>query len=435
MRTGKGTRVSSEATDTVLRELLPADPRSAREARQVLRSAVADRPEWSGWAERAELAVTELVTNAVVHAGTDIELRVRLRPTSLRVEVEDGTTTMPARRTHSATAATGRGLHLLASSVDRWDVEPREGGKTVWFELGDPMPSSDAGSDPTPAEEGVEVRLLRMPLLMHWAWQEHAAALLREYLLVRLDEDPDVLEQHAEASAALGLLYEQVPAPVVAEDPEAVMASAVEPAVTADVVVLRVPRSAVAHFETLDLLLRRARELAEDGALLGASTQPEAAELRAWVCHEVLRQAGGDGPTGWAGWTGDHDPGAVVREVAGIEPAFRALASTGAAVVATDEASVVVAVSPAAVAFLGYDDEADLLGRRVTLVIPPRFHQAHVAGTTLHHTNGRSVLLGVSVTVPVVRADGTEAPVRMSIEPQLLADDLRAFVARFHPVA
>lgn len=419
--------------DVVVRELLPADPRSVRDARHAVRSVVTGTwPDWPEWSDRAELAVTELVTNAVVHAGTEIELRVRIRPTSIRVEVDDGTTRMPTRRAHSATAATGRGLHLVGSNVDRWDVETRLGGKTVWFEIGEPMPADHvATSAPTP--DTVEVRLLRMPLLLHWAWQEHAAALLREYLLARLDDDPEVLEQHAEASEAMGLLYEQVPLPDVPDDPDALLAGSVEPGVTADVVPLLVPRSSVVHFETLDLLLRRARDLADQGGLLGPTTQPEASEMRAWICHEVRHQvSAAAAPTPWSAVG---DPRAVVRESAEIAPALRALAATDDAVIATDGSSVVVAASPAAVALLGYDGEAALLGRRVTLVIPERFHQAHVAGTTLHHTNGRSVLLGVRITVPVVRADGSEAPVQMSIEPTLVAGDLRAFVARFHPGA
>lgn len=416
--------------DVVVRESLPAHPRSVREARRAVRSVTdSRRPEWT---ERAELAVSEIVTNAVVHAGTDIELRVRLLPGSIRVEVDDGTATMPARRDHSATAATGRGLHLVTSSVDRWDVQARTGGKTVWFEIGEPVPADNV-QPATPMRDAVEVRLLRMPLLLHWAWQEHAAALLREYLLARLDEDPGILEQHAEASEALALLYEQVPHPDVPDDPEVLLAGSVEPGVTAAVVPLRVPRASIVHFETLDLLLRRARALADRGGLLGPSTQPEAAELRAWLCHEVLRQsASAAEPTPWA--TG-RDLEAVVLDATAIAPALRSLGATVDAVVATDESGVVVAASPAAVAFLKYDAEAALLGRRVTVVIPERFHQAHVAGTTLHHTNGRSVLLGVRVTVPVVRADGTEAPVEMSVEPTLVAGDLRAFVARFHDVA
>lgn len=35
---------------------------------------------------------------------------------------------------------------------------------------------------------------------MHMAWQEHAATLLREYLLHVLDDDDDILERHAQAS-------------------------------------------------------------------------------------------------------------------------------------------------------------------------------------------------------------------------------------------
>lgn len=423
----EGARVSG---DVVVREFLPAHPRSVRDARHAVRSAMATRrPEW---ADRAELAVSEIVTNAVVHAGTDIELRVRVLPGSIRVEVDDGTTTMPARRDHSATAATGRGLHLVTSSVDRWDVQARTGGKTVWFEIGEPVPADNV-RPAGPMRDAVEVRLLRMPLLLHWAWQEHAAALLREYLLARLDEEPDVLEQHAEASEALALLYEQVPLPAVPDDPEVLLAGSAEPAVTAAVVLLRVPRTSVVHFETLDLLLRRARALADRGGLLGPTTLPEAAEFRAWLCHEVLGQTtSGAAP---APWSGSRDLDAVVLDAADIAPSFRSLAATGAAVVATDESGVVVAASPAAVAFLGYDAEAALLGRRVTVVIPERFHQAHIAGTTLHHTNGRSVLLGVHMTVPVVRADGTETPVEMSVEPTLVDGDLRAFVARFHSVA
>ena len=59
-----------------------------------------------------------------------------------------------------------------------------------------------------------------MPLLMHQAWQEHAAALLREVMLVRLDAELSALEEHASASDALGLLLEQVPSPDVGLDPD-----------------------------------------------------------------------------------------------------------------------------------------------------------------------------------------------------------------------
>ncbi len=88
-------------------------------------------------------------------------------------------------------------------------------------------------------------------------------------------------------------------------------------------------------------------------------------------------------------------------------------------------------MSPAALAFLGFRDESDLVGRRIITIIPRRFHQAHIAGTTLHMTNGRSPLLGIHVTVPVVRADGNEAPVELEINPHRSSAGRKVFVAEF----
>jgi hypothetical protein len=85
-------------------------------------------------------------------------------------------------------------------------------------------------------------------------------------------------------------------------------------------------------------------------------------------------------------------------------------------------------VSPNVARFLGYADAADLLGRRVIAVVPARYHQAHIAGTTLHATNGRDKLLGVRLTVPMVRADGTEVSVGMRVDATVLDGD-QVFVA------
>jgi PAS domain S-box-containing protein len=98
---------------------------------------------------------------------------------------------------------------------------------------------------------------------------------------------------------------------------------------------------------------------------------------------------------------------------------------------ATDEASIVVAASPAALELLGFERAEDILGRRVIAVVPPRFHQAYIAGITLHMTNGGDTLLGVPVDVPMVRADGSEVMVRMEVRSERLDSRRRVFVARF----
>lgn len=267
--------------------------------------------------------------------------------------------------------------------------------------------------------------LLDVPLLMHWAWQEHAASLLREYLLLVLDEEPAALEAHAAASDALDILREAIPPPLSVDGgTDAVLARAEDPDNVADRVVLEVPESSVASFVALERTLEAATVAAREGRLLGPPTQPEIEQLRSWLCQEVSRQA--EGSVVPVPWRASTEVGRARRRVDDVACA-ELLAGRGAALVA-DQESVVVAVSEEALHLLGYADEAALLGRPVLAVVPPRFHQAHVAGTTLHVTNGRDVLIDVPLEVPVVRADGSEQLVGLHLsahrrgeEPYVLA--------------
>ncbi|GAA5155813.1 hypothetical protein GCM10023340_42090 [Nocardioides marinquilinus] len=419
--------------DVMVHETLPADARSVREARAVVRTVLAEAALSEDWAERAMLAVSELVTNAVVHAGTDVQLRIHLRGEALRVEIEDNSPTVPSARSHALTAVTGRGLFLVESNVDRWDVETRPDGKTVWFEIGDPLRlAGQAPPDPSRAVAAVptdvEVVLEQMPLLLHAAWQEQITAILREFLLARLESDPGVLESHAQASDALALLFEQVPTPDVDDDPDVIMVGAVEPLVTAPRVVLRVPRTSVPHFETLETIIVEALAMAREGELLANPTQPEIAAMRAWLCRQVREQAAGTAAPEPFDLRADIAP---VPHEGAVPPVLRALAASDEAVLVTDVENRIVAVTRPVLDALGYAEESDLLGRRVVAVIPARFHQAHVAGVALHQTNGRDVLLGTHLTVPVLRADGTEVALPVTVTPEVLDGDVLAYVARF----
>lgn len=85
------------------------------------------------------LLVSELVSNAVVHAGTACTLRLSLEG-CVRVEVRDGSDALPDLPTGSDPLATsGRGLHLVRALSTTCGVQPLPGGgKQVWFEL--PLP-------------------------------------------------------------------------------------------------------------------------------------------------------------------------------------------------------------------------------------------------------------------------------------------------------
>ena len=81
------------------------------------------------------LLVSELVTNSVVHAGSEAEVAVLLRPDALRIEVSDTGAALPDRREAADDATSGRGLAIVDQLASAWGVEVTATGKTVWFEV------------------------------------------------------------------------------------------------------------------------------------------------------------------------------------------------------------------------------------------------------------------------------------------------------------
>ena len=86
------------------------------------------------------LLVSELVTNSVRHAGADegslIVLEGEVRPTAVRVDVEDHGPGFSPRILEPVPArGHGFGLFLVEELADRWGVEPTNRGTRVWFEI------------------------------------------------------------------------------------------------------------------------------------------------------------------------------------------------------------------------------------------------------------------------------------------------------------
>lgn len=83
----------------------------------------------------ADLLLTELATNAVVHARTPFTVELHL-DVDLRVSVADGDRVgQPVLRPLSDEGEAGRGLPLVAALSERWGVTPAPDGKVVWFEV------------------------------------------------------------------------------------------------------------------------------------------------------------------------------------------------------------------------------------------------------------------------------------------------------------
>ncbi|MCX4688004.1 SpoIIE family protein phosphatase [Kitasatospora purpeofusca] len=169
--------------------------RSASAARAFVRDALL------GWGlpevvDDAVVLVSELVTNAVVHAGTAAEVCCLREDGTVRIEVTDhhperglptfaDVPTTASDHYADADGEGGRGLLMCAALAERWGVEYGSGRKTVWFRLA--LPAHTAGTRyALPATPGSELPLSSGPV--------HVA-------VVQLDDDGRVLAWNPDAEA------------------------------------------------------------------------------------------------------------------------------------------------------------------------------------------------------------------------------------------
>jgi len=108
-----------------------ADLRSVGEARRFLRDALTG---WGtdGYDLGAPQVLTELATNAALHARSDYTVHVRLDVGSLLVEVSDSSPVRPHQPRYGDDATTGRGIAMVEALSRTWGVQAGPTGKTVW---------------------------------------------------------------------------------------------------------------------------------------------------------------------------------------------------------------------------------------------------------------------------------------------------------------
>ena len=111
------------------------DRRSLGPARAFVDAAL-ERWGRSELAPESAVVVSELATNAILHARAEVfDVSVCLTATGVRISVHDPSPVAPAARRYSSHAETGRGLHLVGALCARWGVDPLPSRKTVWAEL------------------------------------------------------------------------------------------------------------------------------------------------------------------------------------------------------------------------------------------------------------------------------------------------------------
>ena len=182
-------------------EPLAPGPRGATQARRWV-SGVCEEIGRSDLVENAALALSEVVTNAILHGRPPVTVRLRGTRDHPRVEVRDASPDPPApahtemdQEFQLEIATFGRGLAIVASSSLAWGAERDGDGKLVWFEPAVDSPDEPPegvfqgfdGDPDEPTFEGVHsivVHLLHVPTEAMQVALAHGAELRRELRLL-----------------------------------------------------------------------------------------------------------------------------------------------------------------------------------------------------------------------------------------------------------
>jgi anti-sigma regulatory factor (Ser/Thr protein kinase) len=116
---------------------LPAQASAAATGRAFARSFCQRHALTEETTDAVVLLVSELVTNAYLHARSTTHLTLALRDRLIVIEASDNSPTPPTVQEPSRTRSGGRGLLLLENLGSRWGVRPDIDGKTIWVEIDD----------------------------------------------------------------------------------------------------------------------------------------------------------------------------------------------------------------------------------------------------------------------------------------------------------
>lgn len=293
---------------------LEASPRSAAQARRWV-GGICRELKREDLVEAAELGTSELVTNAVLHGVEPIVVMVRGTASHPRVEVHDGSSTLPEQPTVNAEEADlddllttfGRGLSIVARCSTTWGATSQPGGKVVWFE-----PTAEEHDDlvegviddveerpAEPVSEGTETVVLRgfdVDLMARLARQY--AELRRELRLLALaHHDAYPL---ASDLVAMFVSYERQ-FPRAFEDQVAAAQAAgrhrIDLAMPASPEASTIFSTMVDMFDLADAFCRAER-------LLSLERSPRERAFHTWMLTEIVAQLDGEDSTTWA----DVDP-------------------------------------------------------------------------------------------------------------------------------
>ncbi len=268
------------------------------------------RPELS---ECAQLGVSELVTNALLHGEPPITVRMRGTAEHPRVEVRDSSVEAPILpsepldrpETDGLLLTFGRGLSIVARCAEAWGAEVEDDGKVVWFAPagefadGKGVTGVITGVDHSrakaaPTRDRVRIHILDVPLALYVGFQQHFRELRREVRLLALAHESDYPLAKS-LSDLFGSLDRQLRDGIGVEQIEAALAQGNE---STDLVV-HMPRATATTLVRFVELLELADEFCRAERLLSLARSAEQRKFQAWFLTEFVRQANGNTPLSW----------------------------------------------------------------------------------------------------------------------------------------
>lgn len=320
--------MTTSSLSVVALDVVAADvPGTVATARRWLRSEIDWAP--SELSELAELVLSELVTNAVLHTPGPMRVSASRREDCVAIEVVDADVDhLPVKRSYSSEAATGRGLQIVDRLSTSWGVRALAAGKGVWAVLAEPgRPEQDRCAegfspgtwlldDPTravaegragragdgapggaPPAELVRVEIVDLPLWLYDAAQEHNDALMREFqLLARTDPSAHVPQRLVALAGEARRRFAREGTTVRGQ----VAAAAAAGARRVDLQVM-LPGTSWELLGRLAAQLDEADEFCRHGDLLTLAAPPGVRRFREWYLGEIRSQLLGHPATPWPG--------------------------------------------------------------------------------------------------------------------------------------
>lgn len=300
---------------------LGAGPRGVRDARSWVHQVCSEIGR-DDLLECAALGVSELVTNALLHAAPPIQVQVRGTVDHPRIEVRDGSTrppTLPSSETSplaldpdalfddldEALLTFGRGLDMVARASVAWGAEVEEDGKVLWFEPTSALaedagikgvltnPLRDLEDDAVELGSGattdlVDVDLLHVPVRAHLSFQRHYRELRRELRLLSLAHEADY--PHAKnLSDLFGSLEGRLRRDLATDQVETARRRSAE---HVDLSV-RLSSARVVRVRQLSELLDLADDFCREQRLLVLGRTSEQVRFQQWLLGQYVDQAAG----------------------------------------------------------------------------------------------------------------------------------------------